>query len=66
MSTLYEPTQRPFVLVVDDEPEILVALSDLLESAYTVLTASSGRKGLSACAVTPVLLLLFPTSACRA
>lgn len=46
MSTLYEPTQRPFVLVVDDEPEILVALSDLLESAYTVLTASSGEEGL--------------------
>ncbi|MFT8417464.1 MAG: response regulator [Acetobacter sp.] len=47
MSTLYEPTQRPFVLVVDDEPEILVALSDLLESAYTVLTASSGEEGLA-------------------
>lgn len=46
MSTLYEPTQRPFVLVVDDEPEILVALSDLLESSYTVLTASSGEEGL--------------------
>ncbi|MDB5683121.1 MAG: baeS [Sphingomonas bacterium] len=32
---------RPTVLLVDDEPEILVALEDLLEDGYTTLSASS-------------------------
>ena len=59
MSTLYEPTQRPFVLVVDDEPEILVALSDLLESAYTVLTASSGEEGLECLRANPGVAVII-------
>ncbi len=35
------------ILVVDDDPLVLAALQDLLESeGYAVLTASSGRTGL--------------------
>nr|WP_276534531.1 response regulator [Acetobacter orientalis] len=41
-----ELRNKPVVLVVDDEPEILVALTDLLEETYTVLSASSGEQGL--------------------
>ena len=47
MITLPDLKQRPIVLVVDDEPEILVALTDLLEGAYHVLSASSGEQGLA-------------------
>lgn len=46
MITLPELRNKPVVLVVDDEPEILVALTDLLEETYTVLSASSGEHGL--------------------
>ncbi|MFT8596678.1 response regulator [Acetobacter orientalis] len=46
MITLPELRNKPVVLVVDDEPEILVALTDLLEETYTVLSASSGEQGL--------------------
>ncbi|MBB2200308.1 response regulator [Gluconacetobacter tumulisoli] len=34
-------TDRPVVLLVDDEPEILVALTDLLEDAFTILSTTS-------------------------
>lgn len=44
---LPEPDKRPVVLVVDDEPEILVALTDLLEETYDVLSAPSGERGLA-------------------
>src|SRR5215471_15290744 len=44
---LPEPDKRPVVLIVDDEPEILIALTDLLEDAYDVLSASSGEQGLA-------------------
>ncbi|GAN67484.1 response regulator [Acetobacter orleanensis] len=44
---LPEPNKRSVVLVVDDEPEILVALTDLLEETYDVLSASSGERGLA-------------------
>ena len=35
------------ILIVDDESEILVALTDLFEEKYNVLTAASGEEGLS-------------------
>jgi len=35
------------VLLVDDEPQILVALEDLLSDQFTVLTADSGEKALN-------------------
>lgn len=47
MNTLPDTAERPVVLVVDDEPEILVALTDLLDQAYHVLAASSGEEGLA-------------------
>lgn len=47
MSTLPDPDRKAIVLVVDDEPEILVALTDLLEESYHVLAASSGEAGLA-------------------
>ncbi|WP_041249530.1 response regulator [Gluconacetobacter diazotrophicus] len=34
-------TDRPVVLLVDDEPEILVALADLLEDSFTILSTTS-------------------------
>lgn len=34
-------TDRPVVLLVDDEPEILVALGDLLEDSFTILSTTS-------------------------
>ncbi|MBC7167912.1 response regulator, partial [Phenylobacterium sp.] len=37
---------RPILLLVDDEPDILVALEDLFEDDYRVVAARSGREGL--------------------
>ncbi|WP_076072533.1 response regulator [Sphingomonas montana] len=39
--------RRPLLLIVDDEAEILVALEDLFEDEYRVLSASSGATGLA-------------------
>lgn len=39
--------QKDLVLLVDDEPENLIVLKDLLESEYEVHTASSGKKALA-------------------
>ncbi|MDQ1078175.1 response regulator [Pseudoroseomonas cervicalis] len=41
------------LLLVDDEPEILVALSDLFEDEFRVLTAASGPAGLEILAREP-------------
>jgi len=43
--------ELPLILLVDDEPDILVALKDLFEGQYRVLTAGSGREGLQTLAV---------------
>jgi CheY-like chemotaxis protein len=40
-------TQRDKVLVVDDEPEILTALTDLLESEFDMLTAAGPAEALA-------------------
>lgn len=40
------PSERPVLLVVDDEPAILDALEDLLEDDFEVLKATSGSEGL--------------------
>lgn len=37
---------RPILLLVDDEPDILIALEDLFEDDYRVVAAHSGREGL--------------------
>jgi CheY-like chemotaxis protein len=47
------------VLLVDDEPDILLMLCDLLEEAgFVVLTAHDGKAALSLVAHTPVALVL--------
>jgi len=38
--------KKPTILVVDDEPQILRAMQDLLEDDCIVLAASSGQEGL--------------------
>ena len=43
-----DPTAlRPILLIVDDEAEIRVALEDLFEERYRVLTAASGKAALA-------------------
>ncbi|NHN88075.1 response regulator [Acetobacter conturbans] len=44
---------RDRVLLIDDEPEILVALTDLLDREFEVLTATSGREALATLADDP-------------
>jgi DNA-binding NtrC family response regulator len=39
-------TQRPRVLAVDDEEQILVSINDLLEDDFEVRTANSGARAL--------------------
>ncbi|MBI3926337.1 MAG: response regulator [Armatimonadetes bacterium] len=46
------------VLLVDDEPEILTALGDLLEREFEVLTCSSGREGLEVLEREPVSVVV--------
>lgn len=41
------PIDKPVVLIVDDEPQILDALEDLLEDEFEVVTASRGEDALS-------------------
>ena len=36
----------PLILLVDDEPDILVALADLLEDSFQVLAANGGAEAL--------------------
>jgi response regulator RpfG family c-di-GMP phosphodiesterase len=66
VNTLPDTAERPVVLVVDDEPEILVALTDLLDQTYHVLAASSGEEDWPSCGSTRMWRSLFPTSVCRA
>lgn len=44
---------RPRILLVDDEPDILVALGDLLEDDYDILSASSPLAALDLLAANP-------------
>src|SRR5690242_8067209 len=41
-----QPEMRDRVLVVDDEPQILVALEDVLSDAFMVFKAESGERAL--------------------
>lgn len=47
MNEPYTMEARPCVLLLDDEEEILVALSDLLEESCTLLTATDPREALA-------------------
>src|ERR1700735_648615 len=53
-------TERPLVLVVDDTPENLTLMADLLKGAYKVKVANSGEKALriAVAAPPPDLILL--------
>ena len=42
----FRPPERATVLLVDDEPDILVALEDLLEDGYRVLSTTSPARAL--------------------
>ena len=51
-------TDRPTVLLVDDEPDILVALSDLLEDEYRVLSTVSPQAALELLAREPEVAVI--------
>jgi putative two-component system response regulator len=57
---LSDPAQKPTILVVDDTPDNLTLMSELLRGRYTVKLAKTGEKALqlAADAVTPDLILL--------
>jgi len=48
-----QTSQRPALLIVDDQPENLSVLGELLESDYNVRAASSGQCALKAAASSP-------------
>ncbi|MEI6621084.1 MAG: response regulator, partial [Actinomycetes bacterium] len=48
----------PFVLVVDDEPEITRTIADMLRRDYQVLTASSAQEGLELLRANSVAVIL--------
>ena len=47
------PGAPPLLLLVDDEREILVALTDLLEDRYRILSTTSPVEGLEIIAANP-------------
>jgi len=51
-------TTRPLILLVDDEPDILVALGDLLEDRYDILTFTSPAEALDRLAREPELAVI--------
>jgi len=46
MTVMVAPTEKRRVLLVDDEPQVLVALEDLLSEEFQVLKAQSGEDAL--------------------
>lgn len=52
-STMNNPTDKPVVLVVDDVPENLAMLGDLLQHEYLVRVANSGARALAIAASLP-------------
>ena len=51
--TQSEPAVKPVILVVDDEPQVLVAVEDILSDDFNVLSANSGRHALEVVAQYP-------------
>ena len=51
-------TSRPLILLVDDEPDILVALQDLLEDRYDILAFTSPAEALARLADEPDLAVI--------
>ncbi len=54
------------VLVVDDEPQILLALEDLLGDAFTVLTSETPERALSVLHDDPSIAVVITDQRCRA
>jgi class 3 adenylate cyclase/CheY-like chemotaxis protein len=54
-----ETTPRPVILVVDDTPQNLSIMCDVLENDYTVKLANSGARALKIAAATPPDLILL-------
>jgi len=50
---------KPTLLVLDDEPEILIALTDLLEDEYRVLSTTSPARGLEILAGNPDIAVII-------
>ena len=59
MHTAQDTFQRPVILVVDDTPQNLALMRDLLESDYTVKLAPSGERALKIAKNQPVDLILL-------
>lgn len=53
-----EPIGKPTILIVDDEPQLLISFSLLLEDKFNVLTTVNGREALSIIKDVPVSLLI--------
>lgn len=53
------PAQKEQVLIVDDEPQVLVALEDLLSDDYVVVKCSSGESALRVAEETPNLSVVL-------
>jgi putative two-component system response regulator len=54
-----DEAERSLILVVDDTPDNLTLMSELLEDLYRVKVASSGERALKICAATPPDLILL-------
>ncbi len=54
-----DPTVRPVILVVDDTPQNLALMRDLLDGDYTVKLAPSGERALKIAQIRPLDLILL-------
>ena len=59
MQAAQDPSQRPTILVVDDTPQNLALMRDLLETDYTVKLAPSGERALKIAQSQPPDLVLL-------
>jgi putative two-component system response regulator len=60
MDDFLDFTRKPIILVIDDTPDNLTLMSELLSAIYDVKVANSGLRGLRiACAVPPPDLILL-------
>ncbi len=53
LSSADQPTEKPTILVVDDTPENILLISDLLRKSYKVKVATSGERALSIARAAP-------------
>jgi len=60
LASIDNSIEKPTILVVDDSPEVLLLISDLLRKNYKVKVANNGTRGLSIAQTAPLpdLILL--------